>query len=124
MGGVILAYEMARAVGARAMYAEKVDGAFELRRGFTVSPKETCLVVEDAVTTGGSARKLIEAMEAGGARVVGVAALVDRSGGAVDFGLPFTALVRMDIPSYAPEECPLCLEGVPLVRPKSSSAGA
>jgi orotate phosphoribosyltransferase len=126
MGGVILAYEMARALGARAIYAEKVASeesavGLAFRRGFQVSRGEKCLVVEDAVTTGGSALKLMQLIRAAGADVVGVAALVDRSGGRVDFGVPFVSMLGLDIPSYEPDDCPLCRAGVPVGRPKSAA---
>ncbi|MGE5485367.1 MAG: orotate phosphoribosyltransferase [Ignavibacteriales bacterium] len=125
MGGVILAYEMARALGARAIYAEKsaaeeTGAGLAFRRGFGLSRGERCLVVEDAVTTGGSVRKLMELIRAAGAEVVGVAALVDRSGGRVVFGVPFASLLKLDVPSFEPGDCPLCRAGVPVERPKSA----
>ncbi len=137
MGGVILAYEMARALGARAIYAEKVTekkvpagaeagktAGLQFRRGFSVRRGERCLVVEDAMTTGDSARAVADLVRAKGAEVVGVMALVDRSGGRVNFGVPFFPLLKLDIPSYRPEECPLCRAGVPLDRPKSAAGTA
>jgi orotate phosphoribosyltransferase len=119
MGGVILAYEVARALGARAIYAEKAgDGSMVLRRGFRVAPGERALVVEDAVTTGGSIRKVLRAVEAAGGQVVGVSALVDRSAGRTDVGAPLRALLILDVPAWEPAACPLCREGVRLVEPK------
>ncbi|MEW6724863.1 MAG: orotate phosphoribosyltransferase [Bacillota bacterium] len=120
MGGVILAYEAARALGARAIYTEKESGRMVLKRGFFLQPGERVLVVEDAVTTGGSVRQTMEAVAATGAEMVGAAALVDRSGGRVSLGVPFRALVTLDIPSYEPDDCPLCRAGIPLSRPKAS----
>lgn len=120
MGGVILAYEMARALRARAIYAEKSDAGMEFRRGFRLDPGERCLVVEDVITTGGSATRVADLARAAGAEIAGVVALVDRSNGRVDLGVPLIALVRMDIPSYEPTDCPLCRGGIPLEFPKGS----
>jgi len=120
VGGIILAYETARALGVRAVFAEREEGRMRLRRGFTISPGERFLVVEDAVTTGGSVNEVLELLAECKARAVGVAVLVDRSGGKVGFGVPQVALVTMDVPSYSPAECPLCRAGVPLVNPKAA----
>ncbi|NPV71946.1 MAG: orotate phosphoribosyltransferase [Firmicutes bacterium] len=122
MGGVLLAYEMARALGARAIYAEKGEGGLELRRNFRLSCGERCIVVEDAVTTGGSTTKVMELVRGQGAEVAGVGVLVDRSGGKVDFGVPFAAMLRLEVPAYEPDSCPLCAAGAPLTRPKSAGA--
>lgn len=119
MGGVILAYETARALGARALYAEPAEGKMVLRRGFKISPDEKVLVVEDAVTTGGSVRKVLDLLECIDIAAAGVAVMVDRSAGLVDFGLPTHSLLQVEIQSYIPDECPLCLEGIPLQKPKS-----
>jgi orotate phosphoribosyltransferase len=119
MGGVILAYEVARALGARAIFAEKgADGGMILRRGFRVTPGERALVVEDAITTGGSVRKVVSALQTLRADVVGVSAMVDRSAGRTDMGAPARALVTLDVPAWDPSTCPLCHDGVPLVEPK------
>lgn len=119
MGGVLLSYECARALGARAVYAEKDgQGGMVMRRGFHIRPGEPVLVVEDAVTTGGSVFRTLEAVRAAGAKVAGVAIMVDRSGGTVDFGAPLHALVSMQVDSWTAEDCPLCRQGVPLVEPK------
>lgn len=124
VGGVILAYEVARALGARAIFAEKSGtGAMVLRRGFALRPGERALVVEDAVTTGGSIRKVMATVAGHGAEVAGVTVLVDRSSGKVDVGAPLMALVTMDVPSWEPASCPLCASGVPLVLPKEAEAG-
>lgn len=120
MGGVILAYEVARALGVRAMFAEKAgDGSMALRRGFRLRPGERVLVVEDAVTTGGSVEKVLAVVRDAGGVPVGVSVIADRSAGAVDFGLPMRALVTLDIPSWLPADCPLCRQGLTLVRPKA-----
>ena len=120
MGGVLLAHEVARSLGARAMFAEKDEtGAMRLRRGFRLAPGERVFVVEDAVTTGGSALKAAAAVREAGGQVAAVGAVVDRSGGRASFDVPFTALLRVDVPAYAPDACPLCAAGVPLTRPKA-----
>jgi len=119
VGGIILAYEVARQLNARGIFAEKSgEGGMVLRRGFTVRPGERALVVEDALTTGGSTRNVIDAIRAAAAEVVGVAVLVDRSGGAIDFGVPLRSLLPMRIEAWPRAECPLCRAGVPLVAPK------
>ena len=122
MGGIVLAYELARAFGARGFYTERgEDGKMTLRRGFALNRGEKVVIVEDVVTTGGSAAELIEIVEAAGAEVVGVVALVDR-GGVKRFesrDLSF-GLLQVELPTYKPEECPLCKEGkIPLVKPGS-----
>lgn len=118
MGGIILAHVTARVLGARALFAEKEDGRMVLRRGFAVVPGERVLVVEDAITTGGSAMDVVALARAAGAEVVGIGCLVDRTGGKLDLGLPLKSLLRLEVPSYAPEECPLCAAGVPVTEPK------
>ncbi len=120
MGGVILAHEVARALGCRSFFAEKAEGGMAFKRGFAVRPGERVLVVEDVVTTGGSVKKVIGLVQAAEAEVVGVGAILDRSGG-MDFGvLPFRALATVDAPSYRPEECPLCRDGQPVSVPKAA----
>ena len=117
MGGVILAYETARQLGVRNIFAEK-DGAGGLMfdRGFALKPGQPVLVVDDVLTTGGSLRQLRALVEKAGARIIGIGCLIDRGGGAVDFGLPFFACHRMDIDSYAPEDCELCRNGIPVTQ--------
>jgi orotate phosphoribosyltransferase len=119
LGGVLVAHEVARALGARAVFTERQDGVMKLRRGFSFAPNELTLVVEDVVTTGLSTRETIQCVEHAGARVCGIGALVDRSGGQVNFGLPQFALVAMRVETYAPAECPLCRAGVPTTKPGS-----
>ena len=119
MGGVILAYETARVLGARALYAEPAEGKMVLRRGFKIKTDEKVLVVEDAVTTGGSVRKVLELLESIGVTAAGVAVMVDRSAGRVDFGLPTHSLLQLEVQSFSPEDCPFCQEGIPLQQPKS-----
>jgi orotate phosphoribosyltransferase len=122
MGGIVLAYELARALGARGFYTERgEDGRMTLRRGFALDRGERVVIVEDVMTTGGSAAELIEIAEAAGAEVISVVALVDR-GGAKRFEgrrYPAFGLLPVELPTYKPEECPLCKQGIPLVKPGS-----
>ncbi len=120
LGGIILSYEVARVLGCRAVFTENWDGRMTLRRGFHLRPGERVLVVEDAVSTGGSIRKVLDVAREKEAQVVGVSVMVDRTAGAgLDFGIPAEALLTLDIKSYDPDECPLCREGVPLRKPKN-----
>ena len=119
LGGIVIGQEVGRALGVRALFAERQDGTLTLRRGFTFSPGERVLVVEDVVTTGGSTRETMEVARAAGAVVVGAAAIIDRSGGTPDLGVPFVALVTVSLPTYRPEDCPLCAAGLPVVKPGS-----
>jgi len=121
LGGIVIGQEVARALGVRAIFAERQDGTLTLRRGFTLSPGEKVLVVEDVVTTGGSTRETIEAARGAGAQVVAAAAIIDRSGGQQQIDVPFHALATVSLPTYAPESCPLCAAGQPLVKPGSRS---
>ncbi len=119
MGGVLLAHEVARALGVRSIYAEKDGERMALRRGFSLRPGERVLVVEDAVSTGGSVQKVLDICHEAGAAVQGVGIIADRTGGSVDLGVPLKALLTIEVPSYAPPDCPLCREGRPLERPKA-----
>jgi orotate phosphoribosyltransferase len=119
MGGVIIGHEMGRALGRPAMFVERPEGRFELRRGFRLDPRARVLMVEDVVTTGLSSREAIAAIEAAGGKVVGAASLVDRSGAAVDLGVPFTPLIRIDVPTYAADALPPELREIPAVKPGS-----
>jgi orotate phosphoribosyltransferase len=119
LGGVIMAYEVARALGARNIFTERENGVMTLRRGFKVESGERVLVVEDVVTTGGSVKEVIGIIREAGAVVVGIGAIVDRSGGRVDFGVDFKALASLDIKSWDEAECPLCAQDVPLIKPGS-----
>ena len=122
MGGVIIGHEMGRALGRRAMFVERPEGRFELRRGFRLQAGEQVLLVEDVVTTGLSSREAIAAIEQAGATVIGAAALVDRSGGSADLGVPLTALIRIDVPTYAADDLPPELASIPAVKPGSRAA--
>ena len=116
MGGVILAYETARQLGLRSIYAEKgAAGRLMFDRGFVVEPGEPVLVVDDVLTTGGSVRQVLTLLEEAGAKAVGVGMLIDRTNGGVDFGLPLFACHNMEIESFAADDCPLCRAGLPLV---------
>ena len=119
MGGVIIGHEMGRALGKPAMFVERPEGQFELRRGFRLQPGQRVLLVEDVVTTGLSSREAIAAIGETGGKVVGAAALVDRSGGSADLGVPLTALIRIDVPTYAADELPPELASIPAVKPGS-----
>jgi orotate phosphoribosyltransferase len=122
MGGVIIGHEMGRALGKPAMFLERPEGVFELRRGFRLDPGSRVLMVEDVVTTGLSSREAIEAVRAAGAMVVAEAALVDRSGGKADLGVPFTPLIRIDVPTYEADSLPPDLAAIPPVKPGSRAA--
>ncbi|MGB9802783.1 orotate phosphoribosyltransferase [Desulfofundulus sp.] len=119
LGGILVSYEMARVLGARSLFTERENGVMTLRRGFEISPGERVLVVEDVITTGGSVREVIAVVQETGAQVVGAAALIDRSDGTVDLGVPLRALLTIPAISYVPEECPLCRQGIPAVKPGS-----
>jgi orotate phosphoribosyltransferase len=119
LGGVVIGQEVARALGVRAIFAERQDSLLTLRRGFTISETDRVLVVEDVLTTGGSTRETIQVAVASGGRVVGAASIVDRSGGTARFDVPFHALLEVDLPTYPPETCPLCAKGLPVVKPGS-----
>ena len=121
LGGIVIGQEVGRALGIRAIFAERVDGTLTLRRGFQLEPLEKVLVVEDVVTTGGSTRETMDVARAAGAVVVGACAIVDRSGGKQGLDVPFHALLHRDLPTYPPESCPLCAQGLPVVKPGSRS---
>ena len=122
MGGVIIGHEMGRALGRPAMFVERPQGVFELRRGFRLEPGTKILMVEDVVTTGLSSREAIEAVRAAGGDVIGEAALVDRSGGKADLGVPFIPLIRIDVPTYDARELPPELAAIPPIKPGSRAA--
>jgi orotate phosphoribosyltransferase len=122
MGGVIIGHEMGRALGRPAMFVERPQGTFELRRGFHLDPGERVLLVEDVVTTGLSSREAIAAIGAAGGDVVGACSLVDRSGGKADLGVPYTALIRIDVPAYPADQLPPDLAVIPPIKPGSRAA--
>ncbi len=130
LGGIIVAHEMARALGCRALFTERVDGRMQLRRGFAVSPAERVLVVEDVVTTGGSVGEVAALVRSAGGVVTGYAALVDRRGAAARGGTTgaapaadsrLVALIALDLPIFGPDVCPLCRAGIPIDKPGSRS---
>jgi orotate phosphoribosyltransferase len=122
IGGIVIGHEVARALGARFVWTEREAGLMTLRRGFTVSPGEKTLVVEDVVTTGGSTRDTIEALKKAGADVVGAASIIDRSAGSADVGVPLTALASLKVLSVEAAVCDACELGEPVVKPGSRKA--
>jgi orotate phosphoribosyltransferase len=122
LGGIVVGQEVGRALGVRAIFAERQDGRLTLRRGFTLTPGEKVLVVEDVVTTGGSTRETIDVARAAGAEVVGAASIIDRSGGSQGLDVPYLALATLAVPTYEPASCPLCLAGQAVVKPGSRNA--
>jgi orotate phosphoribosyltransferase len=123
LGGVIIGHEVARALGVRAVFAERKDGAFALRRGFTIEPQERIAVVEDVFTTGGSTREVCETVAAAGGRVVAVGSLVDRGAATEAFSVPARSVLSLPIPAWLPEDCPLCAKGVAMDTPGSRHRG-
>ena len=119
LGGIVIGQEVARALGVRAMFAERQDGRLTLRRGFSLSRAEKVLVVEDVVTTGGSTQETIDVARVAGARVVGAAAIIDRSAGQQRIDVPFHALATVALPTYEADACPLCVQGKPVTKPGS-----
>jgi len=119
MGGIIVAHEVARALGVRALFTERVEGKMTLRRGFTIQPNENILAVEDVITTGGSTLEVMRAATEQAGKIVGVAALVDRSGGTFKPPVPVHSLVQIQVETYPPESCPLCQQGSQAVKPGS-----
>jgi len=130
LGGVVIGQEVGRALGVRAIFAERQDGKLTLRRGFTLDGTDRVLVVEDVMTTGGSTRETIEVAKAAGGHVVGTASIVDRSPSAgsgqaatsLQFDVPFVTLLRIDLPTYEADACPLCAEGLAVMKPGSRQA--
>jgi orotate phosphoribosyltransferase len=122
MGGVIIGHEMGRALGRPAVFVERPEGKFELRRGFRLDPGARVLMVEDVVTTGLSSREAIKAIGEAGGRVIAAASVVDRSGGRVDLGVPYTSLIRIDVPTYAADALPPELQAIPAIKPGSRAA--
>src|SRR5262249_30741510 len=118
--GIVIGHEVARALGVRALFAERTPSRdLELRRGFRIEPGERVLVVEDVLTTGGSTRETMEVARQHGGVVVGAAAVVGCSGGTHAFGVPYEALIALSLPAYQPDACPLCAQNIPVVKPGS-----
>jgi orotate phosphoribosyltransferase len=119
VGGIVFGQEVGRLLGVRAIFTERVEGKMEFRRGFELSPGERALVAEDVTTTGGSVKEVMDAVRSAGAEVVAVTAVVDRSGGRAQFGVPYFSLIKMDVTNYDPKECPLCKAGSQAIKPGS-----
>jgi len=120
IGGLIIGHEAARALGARFVFAERdAEGKMTLRRGFSVEPGETAVVIEDVVTTGGSTREVVDLLSAAGARVLAAGSIIDRSGGEAGVGAPRVALATMRVVAHPPDDCPLCRSGTPVTKPGS-----
>jgi orotate phosphoribosyltransferase len=124
MGGVIAGHEIGRALGVDAMFVERPDGIFGLRRGFRLNPGQKVLLMEDVVTTGLSSREAIKAVEEAGGKVIAAASLVDRSSGTADLGVPFFPLIRIDVPTYAADALPADLAAIPAIKPGSRAIAA
>ncbi len=125
LGGVVIGHEVGRALGVRALFAERQDGELTLRRGFVLGERDRVLVIEDVLTTGKSTRETVQVARAVGAQIAGAAAIVDRRGvssagaGPAEFDVPFVALLDIDLPTFEPDACPLCAQGIPVVKPGS-----
>lgn len=119
IGAIQMSYEVSRWLGVKNIFAERENGIMTLRRGFTIEKGQKVLVVEDVVTTGGSVREVIKIVQESGGEVAGVGAVVDRTGGKIDFGTRFEAVISMEVESYEPENCPLCKQGIPFIKPGS-----
>lgn len=119
LGGVIVSYEVARALKTPSLFTEREEGAMSLRRGFTLSKKDRVLVVEDVITTGGSVNEVMRLVKAKGAKIVGLGAIIDRSPDDISLGIPFRSLARIEIKTYSAQKCPLCKKGVAIYKPGS-----
>ena len=119
LGGLIIGHEVARAFGTRLIFVERADGKMQLRRGFTLAPGEITVVIEDVITTGGTTQEVVDMLRLGGANVVAAGSIIDRSGGIASVGVPRVALVTMQVAAHYPEACPLCEQGIPVVKPGS-----
>ena len=122
LGGIVIGQEVGRALGVRAIFAERQDGRLMLRRGFTISSSDRVLVVEDVITTGGSTRETIDVARECGAQVVGAASIFDRGSDSSRVGVPLASLVQMEVPTYQPDSCPLCAQGLAVVKPGSRAS--
>ncbi len=119
IGAIQMSYEVGKQLGVKNIFAERENGAMTLRRGFTIEKGQRVLIVEDVVTTGGSVREVMELVKECGGEIVGIGSIVDRTGGKIDFGVPYRSAFSMDITSYEAEDCPICKTGAPLVKPGS-----
>jgi orotate phosphoribosyltransferase len=119
IGGIVIGHEVARQLGARFIWTERVDGEMTIRRGFSVKPDERTLVVEDVITTGGSTLETVQTLKAAGANVIGAASIIDRSSGRADVGVTRVALATLEVPAVKPADCDLCRQGIPAIKPGS-----
>ena len=119
LGGVVVSYETARALGVRSLFTERKDGKVLLRRGFEIEQSDRVLVVEDVITTGLSTKEVLETVRSTGATIIGVGSIIDRSGKNIDFGVKSSSLVKIDLPVFPPEQCPLCKQGIEATKPGS-----
>jgi len=119
LGGILVSYELARQLGVRSLFTERENGVMTLRRGFSIKPGERCVITEDVITTGKSTNETLEVVKNHGGELAAVAALVDRSGGKTNFGVPFETALKVEIATWAPQDCPLCAKKIPLVKPGS-----
>lgn len=119
IGAIQMSYEVGKQLGVKNIFAERENGKMTLRRGFTIEKGQRVLIVEDVVTTGGSVKEVMDLVTASGGTIVGIGSIVDRTGGKIDFGVPYKSAFSMDITSYEAEECPICQTGMPLVKPGS-----
>ncbi|HRI02343.1 MAG TPA: orotate phosphoribosyltransferase [Pyrinomonadaceae bacterium] len=122
IGGLVIGFAVAQALNVRFIWTERQNGEMTVRRGFSVSEGERILVVEDVITTGGSTLECIAALEANGAKIVAAASIIDRSNGAADVGVPRISLVSLNVPSYPPDDCPMCADGIEAIKPGSRTA--
>jgi orotate phosphoribosyltransferase len=122
LGGIVIGQEVGRALGIRAIFAERQAGTLSLRRGFSATSLDRVLVVEDVITTGGSTRETIDLALAAGARVLGAAAIIDRGTDSARVNVPLFSLVKLDVPTYQPKSCPLCAKDIPIVKPGSRAS--
>lgn len=119
IGGIIVSYEVAKALGCRSIFTEREDGKMTLRRGFTIEKSDRALIVEDVITTGGSTKEVIGVVKQGGAKIIGVGAIIDRSCEKIDFGVKFKCLAKVDVKTFKPQDCALCKKGIPIIKPGS-----
>src|SRR5436305_3207891 len=119
LGGIVIGHEVGRALGIRAIFAERQDGALALRRGFVIGEIDRLLVVEDVLTTGGSTRETMQVAKAAGGQVVGAASIVNRGGSVPELDVPFVSLLDIVLPTFEPDQCPLCAQGLPVTKPGS-----
>ena len=126
MGGLIIGHEVARALGCRFIFTERdsTSGKMTLRRGFAITPGERAVVIEDVITTGGSLKEVVEILSCEGAHVAGAGSIIDRSGGKAELGVPRVALAVLEVVAYPPENCPLCQQGLPVLKPGSRPVDA